>query len=168
MDKKKAQENIDDLDDADIGSLEDRKKKIKDRFFDACKRGDMNLLNKVINDEILDILEPDDNKWTALQWAVVNNQPEIVKILYSRELEINKNNENNKKNEIKEQNISLQQSEFDEAFKKPLNPADNGKYTPLHWSAYKGFDVISSILLKMGCDPLSVDSYGNNALHQAI
>ena len=167
MDKKKAQDNIDDLDDADIGSLEDRKKKIKDRFFDACKRGDMNLLNKVIDDEILDILEPDDNKWTALQWAVVNNQPEIVKILYSRELEIDKNNEDTKKNEKKEQNISLQQSEFDEAFKKPLNPADNGKYTPLHWSAYKGFDVISSILLKMGCDPLSVDSYGNNALHQA-
>ncbi|MBR2191465.1 MAG: ankyrin repeat domain-containing protein, partial [Eubacterium sp.] len=41
------------------------------------------------------------------------------------------------------------------------------KYTPLHWSAYKGFDIISSILIKMGCNPLEVDSYGDNALHQA-
>ena len=90
MDKKKTTENIDDLDDADIGSVEDRKKKIKDRFFDSCKRGDMALLNKVIDDELLEILEPDDNKWTGLQWAVVNNHPEIVKILYQKQLEIEK------------------------------------------------------------------------------
>ena len=167
MDKKKTTENIDDLDDSDIGSVEDRKKKIKDRFFDSCKRGDMALLNKVIDDELLEILEPDDNKWTGLQWAVVNNHPEIVKILYQKQLEIEKKNAETQKKEKAEQTISLQLNDFDEAFKKPLNPADNGKYTPLHWSAYKGLDVISSILLNMGCDPLAVDSYGNNALHQA-
>ena len=31
----------------------------------------------------------------------------------------------------------------------------------------KGFDIISSILIKLGCNPLEVDSYGDNALHQA-
>ena len=47
-------------------------------------------LNKVIDDELLEILEPDDNKWTGLQWAVVNNHPEIVKILYQKQLAIEK------------------------------------------------------------------------------
>ena len=45
------------------------------------------------------------------------------------------------KKEKTEQTISLQLSDFDEAFKKPLNPADNGKYSPLYWRAYKGIDV---------------------------
>ena len=49
MDKKKNEENIDDLDDAELGSLEDRKKKIKDKFFDACKKGDLNGVNKLID-----------------------------------------------------------------------------------------------------------------------
>jgi ankyrin repeat protein len=34
----------------------------------------------------------DDNKWTGLQWAVVNNHPEIVKILYQKQLEMEKKN----------------------------------------------------------------------------
>ena len=49
-------------------------------------------LNKVIDDELLEILEPDDNKWTGLQWAVVNNHSEIVKILYQKQLENRTNN----------------------------------------------------------------------------
>ena len=167
MDKKKNEENIDDLDDAELGSLEDRKKKIKDKFFDACKKGDLNGVNKLIDNELLDLLEPDDNKWTALQWSVVNNHPEIVKILYKKTLELEALQAEANKDKKDDSNLARRLSNFDKAFEKPLNPADNGKYTPLHWSAYLGFDVISSILLQMGCDPLAVDSYGDNALHQA-
>ena len=54
-------------------------------------------LNKVIDDELLEILEPDDNKWTGLQWAVVNNHPEIVKILYQKQLALKKKCRNSKK-----------------------------------------------------------------------
>ena len=165
--KKPHHENLeDDGEDLDIGSTEDLKKKIKDRFFEACKKGNTDIIQKSFNNELLDILELDDNKWSALQYAVINNHPKAVKLVYSKikELESKK-----QKNTTKEKNekFSKNLNENDEAFQKPLNPADNGKYTPLHWSAYKGFDIISSILLKMGCDPMEVDKYGDNALHQA-
>ena len=165
--KKPANENIDESDDLGLGSLEDQKQKITERFFEACKNGSVELIKKYLGNEILDPLELDSSGWSALQWAVEKNHPEVVKILYPKVKELETIQEKNKKDKKAEQNISQKLSEFDEAFKKPLNPADTGKYTPLHWSAYKGYDIISSILIKMGCDPLQVDSYGDNALHQA-
>ena len=164
--KKPAQENIDEGDDLGLGSLEDQKEKITERFFEACKSGSVEAIKKYLENEILDPLELDATGWSALQWAIVNNHPEVVKILYPKIKELEANLEKSKK-EKEDQKISHELSDFDEAFKKPLNPADNGKYTPLHWSAYKGYDIISSILIKMGCDPMEVDSYGDNALHQA-
>ena len=164
--KKPAQENIDEGDDLGLGSLEDQKEKITERFFEACKSGSVEAIKKYMGNEILDPLELDATGWSALQWAIVNNHPEVVKILYPKIKELEANLEKSKK-EKEDQKISHELSDFDEAFKKPLNPADNGKYTPLHWSAYKGYDIISSILIKMGCDPMEVDSYGDNALHQA-
>ena len=165
--KKPANENIDEGDDLGLGSLEDQKEKLTERFFEACKNGSVELIKKYLGNEILDPLELDSSGWSALQWAVVNNHPEAVKILYPKIKELEAIQEKNKKDKEAEQNFAHELSEFDEAFKKPLNPADNGKYTPLHWSAYKGYDIISSILIKMGCDPMQVDSYGDNALHQA-
>lgn len=164
-----AQTNMDDFDDdGEIGPIEDRKKKIKEEVFTACKKGDAETVAKKINSKLLNVLEGDENKWTPLQWAVVNNHPEVVKIVYKKQKEVEDSiakAEQEKKQEDKSKVRQL--SDLDEAFKKPLDPAKNGKYTPLHWSAYKGFDLISSILLNMGCDPLQVDGYGNNALHHA-
>ena len=165
--KKVVQENMDEGDDLGLGSLEDQKEKLTERFFEACKNGSVESIKKYLDNELLDPLELDSSGWSALQWAVVNNHPEIVKILYPKIKELEEIQEKNKKAKEVEQNFAHELSEFDEAFKKPLNPADNGKYTPLHWSAYKGYDIISSILIKMGCDPMQVDSYGDNALHQA-
>ena len=167
MDSKKKAIQEDEGDDLGLGSLEDQKEKLTERFFEACKNGSVELVLKYLGNEILDPLEPDSNGWSALQWAVVNNHPEVVKILYPKIKELEAIAEKQKKDKKDEQNFAHELNEFDEAFKKPLNPADNGKYTPLHWSAYKGFDIISSILIKLGCNPLEVDSYGDNALHQA-
>jgi len=164
--KKPAQENIDEGDDLGLGSLEDQKEKLTERFFEACKNGSVEAIKKYLGNEILDPLELDATGWSALQWAIVNNHPEVVKVLYPKIKELEANIEKSKK-EKDDQKLSRELTDFDEAFKKPLNPADNGKYTPLHWSAYKGYDIISSILIKMGCDPMEVDSYGDNALHQA-
>jgi len=165
--KKITQENIDEGDDLGLGSLEDQKEKLQERFFEACKNGNVENIKKYMGNDLLDPLELDSSGWSALQWAVVKNHPEVVKILYPKIKELEALQEKSKKEKETEQNFAHELSEFDEAFKKPLNPADNGKYTPLHWSAYKGFDIISSILIKMGCDPMQVDSYGDNALHQA-
>ena len=169
--KKAIQDNLDEGDDLGLGSLEDQKEKLTERFFDACKKGSVELVQKYLGNEILDPLEPDSNGWSALQWAVVNNQPEVVKILYPKIKELEAIAEKQKKDKKDEQNFAHELNEFDEAFKKPLNPADNGKYTPLHWSAYKGFDIISSIFydtfkLFMG---LGIDlDYKNSRSHKAI
>lgn len=157
------QKDLEDLDDVDLGPSEDRSKKIKEKYFEACKKGDINYIKKVLNSEL--VKEVDDSKWTGLLWAVINDFREAVKIIYKKQKEVEE--EESKVKKVEDTSSAKHISEIDEAFKKPLNPADNGKYTPLHWSAYKGLDVISSILLNMNCNPLEVDSYGNNALHQA-
>jgi hypothetical protein len=58
-------------------------------------------------------------------------------------------------------------NELEDVFKKPLNPSNYGKYNPLHWSAYKGNILITSILIKADYMPIEIDNYGNTALHQA-
>ena len=137
MDAKKTAIQEDEGDDLGLGSLEDQKEKLTERFFDACKNGSVELVKKYLGNEILDPLEPDSNGWSALQWAVVNNHPEIVKILYPKIKELEEIAEKQKKEKKDEQNFAHELNEFDEAFKKPL------------------------------CNPLEVDSYGDNALHQA-
>ena len=82
--KKPIQDNLDEGDDLGLGSLEDQKEKLTERFFEACKKGSVELVQKYLGNEILDPLEPDSNGWSALQWAVVNNQPKVVKILYPK------------------------------------------------------------------------------------
>ncbi len=167
MDNKK-DNTIDEFDDeADIGPVEDRKKKVKEEFITACKKGNIDIVLKRINNQLIDVLEVDENQWTPLMWAIVNNHPEVVKIVYKKQREEEEKLSNLEEEKKKEESKQRKINDIDEAFKKPLDPAKNGKYTPLHWAAYKGFDLISSILLKMGCDPLRVDGYGNNALHQA-
>jgi ankyrin repeat protein len=128
-------------------------------------------LLKIIKDEMLNISETDEKKWTGLQWAVVNGHAEIVKILlkkeeskgHSRNISIDSNVLQQINEEYKDKN----KNEVDDRFKKPLNPSSYGKYNPLHWAAYKGNIIITSILIMNGYNPLEMDMYGNTALHQA-
>ena len=47
MEKKKTiQDNLDEGDDLGLGSLEDQKEKLTERFFDACKNGSVELVIK--------------------------------------------------------------------------------------------------------------------------
>ena len=46
--------------------------------------------------------------------------------------------------------------EYDPFIKQP-DPKKFGKYTPLHWASYKGFERVVWILLKIGMSPLDVD-----------
>lgn len=193
-------------------NVDERPKKLKEKILEWCKKGDTYHLKKYINDKSLNIEEPDSNNWTAIQWGIVNNQVEVVKILLEKihtkkdlennvnedieeeEIEndkkenqrtdsnLNVNNNHNKNNKelvipdrvksvfgIKKDDSSTQASseiDFDEIFKKPTSIKDK-KYTPLHWAAYKGNILLSSILLKYKYSPLEVDMYGNTALHQA-
>ena len=119
--KKPAQENIDEGDDLELGSLEDQKEKLTERFFEACKSGSVEAIKKYMGNEILDPLELDTAGWSALQWAIVNNHPEVVKILYPKIKELEANLEKVKKEKV-DQKISHELTDFDEAFKKPLNP----------------------------------------------
>jgi hypothetical protein len=120
---------------------------------------------------MLDIDDKDENNWTGIIWAVVNNNVEVVKLLLEHIDKFKKNEEalnaNNTLKKSATQTTEEEGNNFDEKFKKPENPTQKGKYNPLHWAAFKGNVVLSSLLLKAGFDPLEIDKYGNTALHQA-
>ena len=102
-------------------AIEDQKEKLTERFFDARKKGSVELVQKYLGNEILDPLEPDSNGWSALQWAVVNNQPEVVKILYPKIKELEEIAEKQKKDKKDEQNFAHELNEFDESKQNEIN-----------------------------------------------
>ena len=87
MDNKKDNTTDEFDDEADIGPVEDRKKKVKEEFITACKKGNIDIVLKRINNQLIDVLEVDENQWTPLMWAIVNNHPEVVKIVYKKQRE---------------------------------------------------------------------------------
>lgn len=121
--------------------------------------------------------EKDDNGWLGITWAIIEGHKEIVKIILEHTIKystktmeiLNDQDHVEKKNEP---NDTLFDIPLQDVFKKPINPITFGKYTSLHWAAYKGNRIISSLLLKNGEKrpvdmTLEIDMYGNTALHQA-
>jgi hypothetical protein len=157
----------------DNTSIEERKKIIKNKFFELSKKGDHENLAKIIEDETLNLEELEDKKWTGLQWAVVNGHAEVVKLILERQDELGYRNKTREQEEIeakakKRLEIKdLKKNEFDDIFKKPPNSESLGKYNSLHWAAYKGYIRIVSLLIKFGYDPLAIDNVGNTSIHQA-
>ncbi len=129
--------------------------------------------------EECDIEWVDEKEWTGLIWAVINNHQDIVRLILGKAEKIkmekaillseNQAIKDEKEKEKAEEELKKEKDEndFSDVFKKPLNPANFGKYNPLHWSAYKGNVLITSILIKAGYKPIDIDNYGNTALHQA-
>ncbi len=129
----------------------------------------------IIIDEV-DIESEDDKKWTGLIWAVINNHKSIVKAIISKQEKLkleakaqalSESEILKLENEQKENERDRDMGGVEDVFKKPLNPANFGRYNPLHWSAYKGNILITSLLFKAGYKPIDIDNYGNTALHQA-
>ena len=119
---------------------------------------------------MLNVEDKDENGWTGLMWAVVNNNIQAVKILLEHHVRNKKVVVDPTSEIIKNsitQNLEEEGNNYDDKFKKPENPTQKGKYNPLHWAAFKGNVIISSLLLYSGFDPLEIDKYGNTALHQA-
>jgi hypothetical protein len=153
--------------------LDERRKIIRNKFFELSKKGDHENLAKIIEDETLNLEELEDKKWSGLQWAVVNGHAEVVKIILERLDELGYRNKTReqleeeakakKRQEIKD----LNKKEYDDIFKKPPNSETLGKYNPLHWAAYKGYSRIVSLLIKFNYDPLAIDNVGNTSIHQA-
>lgn len=168
----------------------EREKRLREKFREWSIKGDLHHVKKYINDPGVDLNDMDTNGWTPLIWAIVNNHIEIVKTVLERQfshkpgksfdesqnsISIANSQEDrlmisdrNKEKRVPQLDKDEQrEKDFNEIFKKPLNPTSFGKYTPLHWAAYKGNCLVSSILLKHEFDPLEIDMYGNTAIHQA-
>lgn len=158
----------------------DRAKRLKEKIFEWCQKGDIYHLKKYINDKDTDINAEDSGSWTPIQWAVVNNQIEVLKIILNKLHPDKKEEEDEEEGDVEipdkikhifnikeEKKLNENETEdFDKIFKKP-EVTNNNKYTPLHWAAYKGNRKACSILLKFKYNALDVDKYGNTALHQA-
>lgn len=147
---------------------EERKALLKQKLFEYSKKGEHLRLQNIINDEDIDVKNMFIDKWSALQWGVVNGHAEVVKVLLEKREELrSKGVPVTEEKENVEEVKDYKKNEFDDIFKKPPNSSDSGQYTPLHWATYKGNVVVSSILIKYGFDPLEIDNVGNVTLHQA-
>lgn len=166
----------------DEGDVEGRPKRLKEKIFEWCQKGDADHLKKYLNDPNTDLEDVDHNQWTPIIWAVVNGHVNVVKTILEKTHEI-KQPESLSESQIAEEQAIEEQPEvkkpkssinnslfeektLEESFKKPNNQR-NHKYTPLHWAAYKGNILISSLLIKAQFNPLEIDMYGNTSIHQA-
>ena len=123
--------------------------------------------------------DKDDSGWIGLTWAIVNGFKEVVKLILLHSVKLSSKtveilNQAKEKMEIKDEgpNDTIFEQPLADVFKKPINPITFGKYSSLHWAAYKGNTIISSLLIKNGEQKpivmaLEIDMYGNTALHQA-
>ena len=83
-------------------------------------------------------------------WAACNGNEEVVRLLIKR---------NACDPYIKDTDVEGGQGNEEDAdpFRKPEDAKKIGKYTPLHWASYKGYEKLVWILLKQGLSPLKID-----------
>eukprot|EP01112_Ceratiomyxa_fruticulosa_P013194 TRINITY_DN3695_c0_g1_i2.p1 TRINITY_DN3695_c0_g1~~TRINITY_DN3695_c0_g1_i2.p1 ORF type:complete len:733 (+),score=150.04 TRINITY_DN3695_c0_g1_i2:250-2448(+) len=55
----------------------------ENELIDACKKGDVEKVRKLLKDSSVDVLEKDEEKWNALHWASFNGNKEVVLALLS-------------------------------------------------------------------------------------
>ena len=109
--------------------------------------------------------EPRSNGWTALHWAVQNDQLQFVNLLLD-----------NRANP----NIGSSSAVIPLSFARSLdvakrliqaganvNSVSDRSETPLMAAAHNGHNAVAHVLLENGADSKRADSYGNTALHYA-
>lgn len=105
------------------------------------------------------------DNWTPLLWAACNGNEELVEIL----LKVGAGAPYLPKEEDAADTLGLGGNEEGDhdPFVKPPDARKQGRYTPLHWSSYKGHYELVCKFLRAGMSPLDIDMYGNTAVHQA-
>jgi len=124
----------------------------------ACREDDMETALEYLEGKEIKVDYEDDEKWTPLSWACCNGNEKLAGILLKEHGAGAMYMQRNEEEEV-ESNL--------DPFKKPKIAAEVGRYTPLHWSSYKGHFRIVWMLLKEGLSPLDIDVFGNTAVHQA-
>ncbi len=118
----------------------------------------LRILGKDVN-----VNEADKDGWVPLAWASFHGNEKLVKQLlkehHAASIFIHDNED--------EKDIDEEGEEDIDPFRKPKIAAEEGKYTPLHWAAYKAHHRIVWYLLKEGMSPLDIDMHGNTSIHQA-
>eukprot|EP00357_Protocruzia_adherens_P032550 CAMPEP_0115014392 /NCGR_PEP_ID=MMETSP0216-20121206/26047_1 /TAXON_ID=223996 /ORGANISM="Protocruzia adherens, Strain Boccale" /LENGTH=576 /DNA_ID=CAMNT_0002384115 /DNA_START=26 /DNA_END=1756 /DNA_ORIENTATION=- len=148
----------DDEDDVDDEDEEEKEEDLNPQLIEASKEGDVEKLKFLLGKRTDPTCE-DENKWNPLIWAAVNGHEEVVRVLLK----------NGAGSTYLSESEARRKEEMETAgtFKKPKNPAEIGKYTPMHWAAYKNNFRVIWILIKEGFSPYDIDIYGNTAIHQA-
>ena len=118
----------------------------------------------------------DDRKWTPLMWAANRGHIEIVRLLIKAgACEVSTSNLQ-QTSQLPSGEAADDMEGIDyinqappDPFKKPLNAALMGHYTPLHWAAYNGHDNCVELLLDQD-KRNSPDFIGNrfSPLHCAV
>jgi ankyrin repeat protein len=97
-----------------------------------------------------------------LLWASNNGNEELVDLLIEKQAHSGYTLSNN---DDVDQYDEKDTEEEANPFQKPKDARKVGRYTPLHWSSYKGHYSLVCKFLKKKLNPLDIDMYGNTAVH---
>lgn len=119
------------------------------QLINACKKGDIELVEKCINKKANINYEDGKMKWTPLVWAACKGHLNIVKLLLSKG--------------AGEQYIAADPSNRQIM----MGVLKEVRTTPLQWACFKGHLDIFLTLLKAKLHWEDVDQFGNNSVNLA-
>ena len=105
----------------------------------------------------------EENGWNPLLWAACNGNQDIVRLLIKNQAHLKYKDQDDTDNA----GDAGDDEEEKDNFKPVPDPAKTGRSTPLHWASYHGHLKVVWVLMKEQMNPLTIDQYGNNCIHQA-
>ena len=137
----------------------------------ACKRGDVSLVRKLINEHKINVNARDDHNDTPLLVAALNRKEEVALALINEfGCDINLKGAFGRSllhKACQGGNVSLVQKLINE-HKADVNARDDQNITPLHVAAFTGNEEVALALIsEFGCDTNVQSAFGRSLLHHA-
>ena len=159
--------------------IEAEKNKLQEKIalLAACARGDLNVVEKLV-DSGVDVNSSDQNHMTALHYAAMHTRDDVIKSLISRGAEVDTADLKRGFSAIhwvvinasqKSSSIFHLESSLTALTKAAccVNATDFNHATPLHMAAQKGNRDAVQVLLRLGADPNKVDITGRDCFEVA-
>jgi len=141
----------------------------------SAVKGDLETIKKCLEKGANIFYE--EKKWNALIWACSKGNTDMVRYLLERgagKPYLYSEEKYQSPYQSQTARFAKTSHDFFPATEKPERKIGQGvinhnaRPTPLQWACFKGHANIVCLLLKEGLDLLETDTFGNNAIHQAV
>lgn len=136
----------------------------------SAMKGDLPTIKKCLDKKAN--ISHEEKKWNALIWACSRGYVDVVRYLLEKgagtsylpkEEKVVEQTQTHYSTMNQDQNAEKQDKKIGQGV---IN--NNARPTPLQWACFKGHVNVVWLLLKEGLDLLETDTFGNNAIHQAV